>query len=301
MNKKVIIITGPTAVGKTAVAIDVAKYFQTEIISADSRQCFHELNIGVARPSLEELQQVPHHFIASHSIHQTLSAADFEEYALNKVAKIFEKNDFVVMAGGTGLYIKAFMQGLDAIPDVPSTIRKNISVQYEQKGMEWLKSQLQDMDPLYASEGEMQNPQRMMRALEVVTATQQSILSFRRQQIKQRDFEVIVVQLVLPRELLYQRINARVDQMLNQGLLEEVEKLYHSRHLNALQTVGYSEIFDYMEGKFSIDDSIDKIKQHTRHYAKRQMTWFKHQLTSASFHPDDRNGLIDLLRQEMNQ
>lgn len=301
MNKKVIIITGPTAVGKTAVAIDVAKYFQTEIISADSRQCFHELNIGVARPSLEELQQVPHHFIASHSIHQTLSAADFEEYALNKVAKIFEKNDFVVMAGGTGLYIKAFMQGLDAIPDVPSTIRKNISVQYEQKGMEWLKSQLQDMDPLYASEGEMQNPQRMMRALEVVTATQQSILSFRRQQIKQRDFEVIIVQLVLPRELLYQRINARVDQMMNQGLLEEVEKLYHSRHLNALQTVGYSEIFDYMEGKFSIDDSIDKIKQHTRHYAKRQMTWFKHQLPSASFHPDDRNGLMDQLRQEMNQ
>ena len=301
MNKKVIIITGPTAVGKTAVAIEVAKYFQTEIISADSRQCFHELNIGVARPSLEELQQVPHHFIASHSIHQTLSAADFEEYALNKVAKIFEKNDFVVMAGGTGLYIKAFMQGLDAIPDVPSTIRENISVQYEQKGMEWLKSQLQDLDPLYASEGEMQNPQRMMRALEVVTATQQSILSFRRQQIKQRDFEVIIVQLVLPRELLYQRINARVDQMLNQGLLEEVEKLYHSRHLNALQTVGYSEIFDYMEGKFSIDDSIDKIKQHTRHYAKRQMTWFKHQLTSASFHPDDRNGLMDQLRQEMNQ
>ncbi len=275
MNKTCIIITGPTAVGKTAVAIGLAQHLNTQIISADSRQCFRELNIGVAKPSAEELSLVPHHFIDSHSIQETFSAADYEQYALGKLSEVFKQHDTAVMVGGTGLYIKAFCEGLDLIPAIPAHIKQELLGHYEQAGMEWLQSQLEKHDPDYFSSGEMQNPQRMMRALEVVLHTGKSIRSFQTHTRQKRDFNIIKIGLEMPRELLYSRINERVDKMLEEGLLAEVEALVPYKSLNALQTVGYKEMFEYVDGNATLNQSIELIKQHTRHYAKRQLTWFK--------------------------
>ncbi|MBU6158112.1 MAG: tRNA (adenosine(37)-N6)-dimethylallyltransferase MiaA [Bacteroidetes bacterium] len=292
-KKKVIIIVGPTAVGKTALAIRVAKHFQTEIISADSRQCYRELNIGVARPSPEELKIVPHHFIASHSIHDSVTAADFESFALSLLTNLFKQNDIVVVAGGTGLYVKAIMEGLDDIPQVDPIVREEIQANYIHYGLEWLVNEIKNHDPLYAASHPLQNPQRLMRALEVAKTTGKSILSFQSKSPKQRPFDMIPVYLELPRAALYERINHRVDIMMQNGLLEEVQALFDCRNLNALQTVGYTELFAHIEGKISIEEAVDKIKQHTRHFAKRQVTWFKHQLKASSFHQDDVSGLID--------
>ena len=274
-NKTVVIITGPTAVGKTAVAIDVAKHFQTEIISADSRQCFKEMNIGVARPSMEELQQLPHHFIASHSIQDEVTAATFEQYALKKTEELFQQHDVVVMTGGTGLYIKAFCEGLDEIPEVPPQIRSRIITKYELEGLGWLQKEIREKDPEFYKKGEIENPQRMMRALEVLEATGHSILHFRKGKKAGRDFAIIKAGLELPREELQQRINNRVDKMMADGLLDEVKKLLPYKHLNALQTVGYTELFEFLENKKKLTKAVEEIKIHTRQYAKRQMTWFK--------------------------
>lgn len=274
-NKTVIVIAGPTAVGKTAVAIDVASYFQTEIISADSRQCFRELNIGVARPSEEELKQVRHYFIASHSIHEKISAAYFEEYALEKSREIFQHHNVVVMVGGTGLYIKAFCEGMDEIPEVPELIRSEISGLYKEKGLEWLQREVQQLDPEFYKVGEIKNPQRLLRALEVVKATGRSVLAFRKGAKAERDFDVIKIALELPKEQLHRNIETRVDKMTEQGLLEEVRSLIPYQHLNALQTVGYKELFDYFNGETDLPSAIGLIKRNTRQYAKRQITWFK--------------------------
>jgi tRNA dimethylallyltransferase len=274
-KKTVIVIAGPTAVGKTAVGIAVAKHLQTEIISADSRQCFKELNIGVARPSAEELADVPHHFIASHSIHQKVTAATFEAYALAKATELFKKHDAIVVVGGTGLYIKAFTEGMDTIPEVPEEVHAQVVDAYRENGLEWLQHQIKLLDPLFYEKGEIQNPQRMMRALEIVKATGQSIFSFRTGEKKKRDFETVKIALDLPREQLYQRINHRVDQMMEHGLLEEVRGLLPYQHLNALQTVGYRELFDYFNGETTLHDAVEAIKVNTRRYAKRQLTWFR--------------------------
>lgn len=274
-DKTVIIICGPTAVGKTAFAISIAKYFQTEIVSADSRQCFKELKIGVARPSDAELKEVTHHFIASHSIHENINAAFFERFALQKVNELFQKHDMVIMAGGTGLYIKAFCEGLDEIPEVDESVRKGITDNYAIKGIEWLQSEIEKRDPRFFSEGEIQNPQRMMRALEVVESTGRSILDFRKSIKAERDFNIIKIGLELPKEELHKNINSRVDKMTGQGLIGEVRTLNSFRHFNALQTVGYSEIFDHLDGKISLEAAIEEIKKNTRQYAKRQLTWFR--------------------------
>jgi len=273
--KKVIIIAGPTAVGKTAVAIEVAKYFGTEIISADSRQCYKELNIGVARPSREELNEVYHHFIASHSIHEKVTAVTFEEYALRKANEIFVRNDTVIMVGGTGLYIKAFCEGLDEIPEVPEAIRNEIGSQYQKRGLEWLQKEVQKEDPKFFAVGEMRNPHRLMRALEVFNATGKSILDFRKGEKEKRDFEIIKIALELTKEHLHRNIEKRVDQMMSAGLVEEVRSLLPSQHLNALQTVGYKELFDYLNGDVDLAKAIESIKTHTKQYSKRQMTWFR--------------------------
>lgn len=275
MTKSVIIIAGPTAVGKTAIAIEIAKHFGTEIISADSRQCYKELNIGVARPTQEELAAVPHHFIASHSIHETVNAGIFEQYALGKLQEIFQHNDIAVMVGGTGLYIKAFCEGIDAMPEVTELVRKEITSAYEQYGLSWLQDQIKILDPEFYVVGEMQNPQRLMRALEVFKATGKSILHFRRGQKAERDFKIVKIALDLPKEILHRNINNRVDKMLEHGLLDEARLLIPYQHLNALQTVGYKELFDHFNGKISLPDAIDEIKKNTRRYAKRQLTWFK--------------------------
>ncbi|HQV05421.1 MAG: tRNA (adenosine(37)-N6)-dimethylallyltransferase MiaA [Chitinophagaceae bacterium] len=285
-NKTVILIVGPTAVGKTAVAIQLAQQFHTEIISADSRQCFKELNIGVARPSKEELAMVRHHFIASHSIRDDVTAVSFEQFALQKVTNLFSNYQQVIMVGGTGLYIKAFCEGLDAIPETEPLLRKKIIAKYDKQGMEWLCNELKEKDPLFFQQGEMQNPQRMIRALEVVETTGQSILYFHQKQSVKRNFSIIKLGLNLPREELKNRIDARVDAMMNEGLLDEVRALKPYQNLNALQTVGYKELFAYLDNKMSLDEAIERIKISTRQYAKRQLTWFRKDKEIRWFHPE---------------
>ena len=274
-KKQVIIIAGPTASGKTAAAIEIAKKFQTEIISADSRQCYKELKIGVARPSEEELAEVKHHFIATHSIHQKITAADFEKYALQKAEEIFRNNDRLVMVGGTGLYIKAFCEGMDEIPEVPEMIHHEIISLYTQNGLSWLQAEVKKLDPKFYETGENQNPQRLMRALEVFKATGKSILDFRKGVKAKRDFDIVKFALDLSKEELHRNINHRVDKMMEKGLLEEVRSLIPYQHLNALQTVGYKELFDHFNGETSLQQSVELIKRNTRQYAKRQITWFK--------------------------
>lgn len=278
MTPTVYIVVGPTAVGKTKYAIELAQKLQTEIISADARQCYQELNIGVARPSLEELATVPHHFIASHSIQETINAGIFEQYALAKSTELLEKFGSVVMVGGTGLYIKAFAEGMDQIPAVDPAIRNQIQQDLSSKGMDWLQDQVQKLDPVYwaqADQGEQENTQRLSRALEVVIGTGQSILSFQLQSKKARPFNIEKIGLEMPREQLYERINQRVHKMVEMGLEEEVKALRPQFHLNALQTVGYQEWLPYLEGNQSKEAVIEAIQQNTRHYAKRQLTWFK--------------------------
>ncbi len=274
-TKTVYIIIGPTAVGKTTFAISLAQALHTEIISADARQCYQEMNIGVARPSNTELETVPHHFIASHSIQDTVNASVFEQYALDKVAALFKTKDAVVMVGGTGLYIKAFCEGLDMIPPIASEIREGIISQYEKLGLRWLQKEVSVQDPIYWEKGEQQNPQRLMRALEVKLGTGNSIVSFQNKPKIIRPFNIVKIGLEMPRDLLYDRINQRVSNMVEDGLENEVKTLKPSFHLNALQTVGYSEWEPFFKAELSKERVIDLIQQNTRHYAKRQMTWFK--------------------------
>jgi len=275
MKKTCIVIAGPTAVGKTTFAIKLAQYLGTQIISADSRQCFKELNIGVAKPSDEELQTIPHDFINSHSIKEDVNAVVFEQYALQKITEIFKHHDTAVMVGGTGLYIKAFCEGIDAVPDTDEKIRQEIITHYKQNGLAWLQNEVAKKDPVYFGKGEIQNPQRLIRALEVKSSSGRSISDFQTRQKKQRDFNIIRIGLELPKEELISNINSRVDAMISKGLVEEVKKLQPFKNLNALQTVGYREVFDHLDGLASLDSAIERIKINTRQYAKRQMTWFK--------------------------
>ena len=275
MNKTVIIIAGPTAAGKTSIGIQLAKHFDTEIISADSRQCYKEMNIGVARPSPEELSAVPHHFIASHSIHDKVTAADFENFALQKTRDIFSSRKVMIMVGGTGLYIKAFCEGLDRIPEVPLDIHQSVIEEYDQKGLTWLQNSVRQHDPGFYGTGEINNPHRLMRALEVYRSTGKSINSFKTGNKAKRDFDIIKVAIELPKEILHRNISNRVDSMMDKGLVNEASQLYSFRHLNALQTVGYKELFEYLDKKISLSAAIELIKQNTRQYAKRQITWFK--------------------------
>lgn len=275
MSKTCIIIVGPTAVGKTAWAIRVAQHFSTSIISADSRQCYKELTIGVAKPSALELNAVPHYFINSHAIQENVNAGVFEQYALQKAAELFAKQDIVVMAGGTGLYVKAFCEGMDQVPEVATSIRAQILHDYQTNGLAWLQQQVEINDPEYFVKGETQNPQRLMRALEVKLSSGQSILRFQQKQKKQRNFNVLKIGLELPKEQLYQNIHMRVNHMIQEGLEQEVKALQPYQHLNALQTVGYKELFEYFDGTVNRAEAIEKIKHNTRHYAKRQLTWFK--------------------------
>ena len=273
--KTVYIIVGPTAVGKTAFAISLAQALHTEIISADARQCYQEMNIGVARPSKSELEAVPHHFIASHTIQDTINASVFECYALDKAEALFKTKDARVMLGGTGLYIKAFCEGLDMIPEIDPKIRAEIIQQYEKLGLRWLQKELSVKDPIYWEKGEQQNPQRLMRALEVKLGTGESIVNFQHKNKITRPFNIVKIGLEMPREMLYDRINQRVMNMVEEGLEQEVKSLLPHLQLNALQTVGYSEWQPFFDGKVEKSRVIELIQQNTRHYAKRQMTWFK--------------------------
>lgn len=271
----VYVIAGPTAVGKTAIAIQLAQRLGTSIISADSRQCYREMTIGTAKPTEEELAQVHHYFINSHSVTEHLTTADFEQLALGYLQDIFKTNTSAVICGGTGLYIKSLCEGIDEMPDVDEAIEQEVNEQYRQHGIAWLQAAIQLEDPEFFKQGEIQNPVRMIRALSFIRSTGKSILNYRTGTKAPRPFNIIKIALDLPREVLYKRINHRVDIMMEQGLLDEVQKLYPQRHLKNLQTVGYSELFDYMDGKYTLQEAVDKIKQHSRNYAKRQLTWFR--------------------------
>lgn len=274
-NKTCLVIAGPTAVGKTSFAIDLAQRYSTGIISADSRQCFRELDIGVAKPSPGQLQAVKHWFINSHSVKEEVNARVFEAYALEKIQEIFRHHDVAIVVGGTGLYIKAFCDGLDELPGVDPAVREKIRKAYEEKGIGWLKNSIENTDPLFLSRGEIMNPQRMMRALEVKLSTGKSILEFHSGSKTSRGFTIKKIGLQMPRAQLHQNIDQRVDDMMQSGLLDEVRSLLPMRELNALQTVGYRELFDHLDGNISLAEAVERIKIDTRQYAKRQMTWFR--------------------------
>ncbi len=294
-NKTCIILVGPTAVGKTSVAVQLAQHFNTQIISADSRQCFKELNIGVAKPTEQQLQNVKHFFINSHSIKEEVNAKIFEDYALQNINEIFKDNDVAIVVGGTGLYVKALSEGLDEMPVIDAEIKKEIISNYNNGGMEWLLEQVKKTDPNFFSKGEIKNPQRMMRALEVKLSTGTSIGELQLRKKKERDFRIIKLGLNLPKDLLHQNINNRVDKMMLDRLLNEVKSLSAYKNLKALQTVGYKELFDHIDGKITLQKAVDKIKINTRHYAKRQMTWFKKDAEVKWFSP------TELIMQDMSR
>lgn len=274
-SKTLIVIQGPTAVGKTSLAIHVAKDFETSIISSDSRQCYREMTIGTAKPAPIELKQVKHYFINSHSITDELNAAAFEKYANEALKEIFSSSDVAVMAGGTGLYGKAFLEGMDDIPPVQPGIREEILENYGRLGLSWLQDEVREKDPVYSIDGEMKNPHRLIRALEVKISTGRSIRSFQLNKKKLHPFRIVKFGIQLPKDILEKRIYERVDKMIEDGLLEEIQSLYDYRELPALQTVGYSELFEYLDKKISLDEAAARIRHNTKQYAKRQMTWFR--------------------------
>ncbi|HEU0228533.1 MAG TPA: tRNA (adenosine(37)-N6)-dimethylallyltransferase MiaA [Arachidicoccus soli] len=292
----VIIIAGPTASGKTSLSIELANYFHTEIISADSRQCFRELNIGVAKPTLEELEKTTHYFINSHSIQDEVNAGIYEKYAIEYLKKIFTKKNIAVVVGGTGLYIKALCEGIDEMPAIEASTRNEVIRNYEENGLTWLQKEVMEKDPIFWKKAEQDNPQRLMRALEFINQTGISITHFHSQKKVTRDFNIIKIGLEWPRQELYERINMRVDEMITQGLEKEVKELMPFRTLNALQTVGYSEIFNYLDKQINLAEAIEKIKINTRHYAKRQMTWFKKDKDFHWFHPLEKEKILSCIK-----
>lgn len=270
-----ITIIGPTAIGKTALSIELARHYGCEIISCDSRQFFKEMNIGTAVPSKEELAAAPHHFIHNKSIFENYTVGDFEKEAIAKLDMLFKTNDYVVMVGGSGLYVDAVLKGFDDFPEVDASVRDFVSSRYEELGLAYLQDELKKLDPDYFSIVAKENPQRMMRALEVCIGSGQPYSSFLNIKKNTRNFIPIIIGLEADREVIYGRINQRVDIMVHEGLLQEAEQLYPHKALNALQTVGYRELFSYMDGAITLDFAIEEIKKNTRRFAKRQLTWFK--------------------------
>ncbi len=273
-NKLVVVILGPTAIGKTSLAIDIAKYFNIEIISADSRQCFKELNVGVAKPTIEQLQSIPHYFISSHSILNHITVADFEQYAMSVVYKIFETRDMVVLSGGTGLYIQAFCQGIDYIPHVDTHIIATIQKQYQVHGLPWLQHEVREKDPLYWEQGEQKNPYRLMRALSVYIGTGKSILHFHKKEPIKRPFKICKIGLRTEKSILHDNIIKRTHAMMKEGFIEEAITLLPHEYLRSLQTVGYKDIFEYLHHRATYQTAVENIILHTKQYAKRQYTWF---------------------------
>ena len=295
-QKTVIVIAGPTAVGKTGISIEVAKKLNTSIVSADSRQCYEGLVIGTAQPSTQQLAAVPHYFINEFPVTHALNAADYEQLALGYLNQIFSIENTAVVCGGTGLYIRALCEGLDDMPPMDEGIVNQLQEDYEENGLEWLQAQLKLNDPDIYNQIDNQNPARLLRALGFKLSNGESLLNYQSRSKKARPFRIIKAGLELPRETLYQRINERVDIMMREGFLEEAKHFFPQRHLKNLQTVGYNELFDHLEGKMSLDEAIDKIKQRTRNYAKRQMTWFKKDHEIKWFRADDKDVMARMLR-----
>lgn len=275
MKKNLIIIVGPTAIGKTSLSIDLAKRFGCEIISCDSRQFFKEMKIGTAVPSTEELAAAPHHFIQNKSIFENYTVGDFEKEAIEKLDELFLTNDYAILIGGSGLYVDAILKGFDEFPDIDISVRQEVASNYEELGLNYLQTELEKRDPYYSSVVAKENPQRMMRALEVCIGSGKPYSSFLNQKKNTRNFTPILIGLEAERSVIYDRINQRVDIMINEGLLAEAKDLFKHKDLNALQTVGYRELFRYFDGDISLEFAIEEIKKNTRRFAKRQLTWFK--------------------------
>lgn len=286
-------MVGSTAVGKTAMAIRLAEKYQTEIISADSRQFFRELEIGTAKPSVEELAAVKHHFVNSHSIQEEYDAGQYGRDALALIHDLFERFDHLVLCGGSGLYIRAVIEGFDDMPAVPEGIRERINTEFQEKGLSWLQEQVEKADPDFFSKVDQKNPHRLIRALELHYATGGVISSLRKSRKKEHIFQIVKIGLELEREQLYQRIDERMDAMIKAGLFEEAERFYPLRSHQALQTVGYREIFGFMEGLYDKEEAIRLLKRNSRRYAKRQMTWFKKDHEITWYKPDQFDQIIE--------
>ncbi len=298
-TKTLIAIVGPTAIGKTALAIQLAQHFNTEILSADSRQFFKEMEIGTAKPSTEELAAATHHFINSHSVTQLFSTGDFEVEALEKLEQIFENNNLAILVGGSGLYVNALLNGLDEMPEIDLAIREKLNKQFEIDGLSAIQQDLARLDPEYFAKVDQQNPQRMIRGLEVILSTGRKLSSMLSATKKVRPFNVIKIGLNTDRTVLYDRINKRVDQMVSKGLIDEVQSLEKFKELNALKTVGYSEIFDYLDDLISLEQAISAIKQNTRRFAKRQLTWFRRDEEITWFEPNDDKSVINFIQHQL--
>ncbi len=301
MPGTLIVIVGPTASGKTALALRLASFFSTEIISADSRQVYREMNIGTAKPSDDELAHIPHHFINIKSITEDYDAGTFARDARNVVDELLSKKPYAILCGGSGLYVKALLEGFDELPAVPASIRNEIGDSYKQKGLAWLQEEVRSSDPEYFEIVDRQNPQRLMRALEVIRSSGAPYSQFRKKEKVSLPFDVLKIGLNVPRDVLYSRIDARMDEMIANGLFAEAEKFFTSRHLNALQTVGYQEIFGFMEGAYDREEAIRLLKRNSRNYAKRQMTWFRKDADIHWFAPEDWEAIIDFIKTSSSQ
>ena len=292
MDKYLILIAGPTAVGKTQLSLSIAEQYKTDIISCDSRQFYKEMCIGTAVPNADELSKIKHHFIQNLCIEDNYSIGKFERDAIAKIKALHKNKKVVVMVGGSGMYIDAVCKGLDDFPPVPDSIREELNLRHQNEGLDALKEELMKLDPDYHELVDSSNPHRIIRAIEVCMVSGKPFSSFRKQQAKKRNFKTVKIILNREREELYSRINKRVDAMMTEGLLEEVKTLYDYKDCNALQTVGYKELFAYFDGEWDLETAIEEIKKNTRRYAKRQMTWFRRDTQNVFFNPDKTSEII---------
>ena len=298
MKKTLIVITGPTAVGKTALCLDLAKHFDIPIINADSRQIYQELKIGTARPTEEQMKEVKHYFVGLLGLKDYYSASLFEQQVLKLLEQEFQTRNYALMTGGSMMYIDAVCDGIDDIPTIDDATRDLMKKRLAEEGLKKLCEELKILDPEYYDIVDRQNPRRVVHALEICTMTGKTYTSFRKQEKRERPFEIIKIGLNRPREELYERINKRVDQMMADGLLDEVRSLYPQRSLNALNTVGYKELFDYLDGRWPLEEAVERIKGNTRRYARKQLTWYKKDEQIRWFHPDDKETIINYISQK---
>ena len=294
-DKTLIVITGPTAVGKTRLCLDIAKHFDIPIINADSRQIYKELSIGTARPSEEEMREVKHYFVGMLGLDDYYSASLFEQQVLELLERLFRDNDYALMAGGSMMYIDAVCDGIDDIPTIDDETRATMKRRLQEEGLERLCEELQRLDPEYYEIVDCQNPKRVVHALEICTMTGRTYTSYRKREKKERPFRIVKIGLNREREELYDRINRRVDEMMRQGLLKEAQEMYPLRHLNALNTVGYKELFDYFDGRWPLEEAVERIKGNTRRYARKQLTWYKKDPQIKWFHPDQKEDIINYI------
>jgi tRNA dimethylallyltransferase len=301
MNKSLIILLGPTGVGKTDLSIDIARYFHTEIISCDSRQIYKEMSIGTAVPDQQTLETIPHHFIRSHSIHNYYNASKFEIEVLDRLEFLFLKRNIVIMTGGSMLYMDAICKGLDDLPEVDHALRQSLMNRMESEGIANLLDELRALDPVYFSEVDPKNPKRILHALEICLMTGSPLSEFRRSQPRKRPFNMIKLGLNCDRKILYDRINQRVDKMFDEGLEKEATDLYPFRRLNSLNTLGYRELFNYFDGTITLEQARDKIKANSRKYARKQLTWFRRDPEITWFTPDMKDEIIAFIIHKVSQ